>query len=211
MRLADDDRARLRLGLLGEQAQRGELVLDVLERDQHLLAVARHRAVELRRWCSRCRPCAARRRAAAARTARRSARRATTTGTDRRGRSRRSRRKPVSATLGNHAALATPTRDCAASIVSAPPRRPGRRVSTVLGTPAGIGGQRGAPLRVLQRELRWALAHQHGERVLELGAAAVERQRLRFGRGHLGARARHVELGDVARAPAPLGQASVSR
>ena len=42
--------------------------------------------------------------------------------------------------------------------------------------------------------------------MLELGAAAVERERLRFGGGDLGRGARHVELGDVAGAPAPLGQ-----
>jgi hypothetical protein len=42
--------------------------------------------------------------------------------------------------------------------------------------------------------------------VLELGAAAVQRERLRFGRRHLGADADHVQLGDVAGPVAPLGQ-----
>src|SRR5207245_8228826 len=41
------DGALLRFGLLGEQRARRELVLDVLEGDEHLLAVARQRDVEL--------------------------------------------------------------------------------------------------------------------------------------------------------------------
>src|SRR5918992_1132813 len=41
------DGAPLRLGLLGEQAQRGELVLDLLECDQHLVAILGDGAVEL--------------------------------------------------------------------------------------------------------------------------------------------------------------------
>jgi len=46
----------------------------------------------------------------------------------------------VSATLGNHAALATPTRVCAASSEFCAAETSGRRTSTVLGTPAGIVG-----------------------------------------------------------------------
>ena len=42
--------------------------------------------------------------------------------------------------------------------------------------------------------------------MLELGATALERKRFRFSRRHLGRRARHLQLGDVARAPAPLGE-----
>ena len=42
--------------------------------------------------------------------------------------------------------------------------------------------------------------------MLELGALPVERNGIRLGRGDLGARARHVELGDVAGAPAALGE-----
>ena len=43
--------------------------------------------------------------------------------------------------------------------------------------------------------------------MLQLRTAAVERQRLRLGRRHLGAHPRHVELGDVAGVEAPLDQA----
>ena len=46
----------------------------------------------------------------------------------------------VSETLGNHAAFATPTRACAASIALCAAETSGLRVSTVLGTPAGITG-----------------------------------------------------------------------
>ena len=42
--------------------------------------------------------------------------------------------------------------------------------------------------------------------MLELGAAPIEGERFGLGRRHLGAHARDVELGDVARAPAPFGE-----
>ena len=42
--------------------------------------------------------------------------------------------------------------------------------------------------------------------MLELGTASVERDRVGLGGGDLGARARDVELGDVSRAPAALGE-----
>ena len=77
----------------------------------------------------------------------------------------------------------------------------------MLGTPAGITGSAVLQSAGGELEARGELAHQHGERVLELGAAAVERERFRLGGRHLGAHARHVELGHVAGAEAALGQA----
>ncbi|MDT4857378.1 hypothetical protein FQZ97_918010 [compost metagenome] len=53
---------------------------------------------------------------------------------------------PVSDTLGNHAAWATPTRACAASSEACAAATSGRRASTVPGTPAGMTGRERAPL-----------------------------------------------------------------
>src|SRR5260221_10289279 len=47
----------------------------------------------------------------------------------------------VSAKLGNQAAFATPTRVCAATSEFCAAEMSGRRVSTVLGTPAGTAGR----------------------------------------------------------------------
>jgi hypothetical protein len=76
----------------------------------------------------------------------------------------------------------------------------------VAGTPAGIIGRLVFQSVSATRKLEGP-RHQHRERVLELGAPAIERDRLGFGRRHLRAGARDIQLGHVARAEAPLRQA----
>ena len=113
----------------------------------------------------------------------------------------------VSATSGNHAAL----RDADARLRGEHRALRGRDIGAARQHRARDARrharQRAAPLGLGERERRGQLAEQHRERVLELRAAAVEREGLRFGRRDLGLHAREVELGHVAGAVAALGQA----